>query len=215
MPSQSVTCWIGAVFTSSLVVALAPSAQAAITTYSDRAAFEAVLAAGAYTETQMETPYPNYSGGSSFSYTATTSGLPVPVGIDDLTTGDRNPSTIDFAFGPGIKAFGGYFYNNDLNGNFIGGPFTISLNGGTAIFGETSTSTATFYGFISDADLVDALISVANTDYATAGSVIVGSTLASPVSVPSPLPLFGATAALGWSRRLRRRLVAGRPGWLN
>jgi hypothetical protein len=29
-------------------------------------------------------------------------------------------------------------------------------------------------------------------------------------SVPGPLPLFGAAAALGWSRRLRRRLVARR-----
>ena len=212
MPSQSVACWLGAVFTSSLVVALAPSAQAAITTYSDRAAFEAALAPGAYTETQMENQYPNYSGGSSFSYAATTSGLPVPVGIDDLTTGDRNPSTIDFAFGSGIKAFGGYFYNNDSSGNFIGGPFTISLNGGTAFFSETSTSATTFYGFISDDDLVDALISVANTHYATAGTVIVGTTASAPVAAPGPLPLFGAAAAMGWSRRLRRRLIGGRPG---
>jgi hypothetical protein len=27
-----------------------------------------------------------------------------------------------------------------------------------------------------------------------------------PASVPAPLPLFGASAAYGWSRRLRRRL---------
>jgi len=211
MPSQSAARWLGAVVTSSLVVALAPSAQAAITPYSNRAAFEAALVPGAYTETQMYPNYPNYSGGSGFSYTATTSGLDSPLaGVDDLTTGYRNPSTIDFVFGPGIKAFGGYFYNNDPSGNFIGGPFTISLNGGTAIFSETSTSTTTFYGFISDADLVDASISVANTDYATAGSVIVGTT-SSPV--PGPLPLLGVGAALGWSRRLRCRLVAGRAGF--
>ncbi|MCX5951451.1 MAG: hypothetical protein NT158_09955 [Cyanobacteria bacterium] len=174
---------------------MTPSAQAAITPYSNRAAFEAALVPGAYTETQMYPNYPNYSGGSGFSYTATTSGLDSPlVGVDDLTTGDSNPSTIDIVFGPGIKAFGGYFYNNDPSGSFIGGPFTISLNGGTAIFSETSMSTTTFYGFISDADLVDALISVANTDYATAGSVIVGTT---PSPVPGSLPLLGVRGRLG------------------
>jgi hypothetical protein len=31
-------------------------------------------------------------------------------------------------------------------------------------------------------------------------------TAASPASVPGPLPLFGAGAAFGWSRRLRRRI---------
>lgn len=31
----------------------------------------------------------------------------------------------------------------------------------------------------------------------------------SPSSVPGPLPLFGAAAAFGWSRRLRKRLSAG------
>ncbi|MEB3167830.1 MAG: hypothetical protein VKK97_03770 [Synechococcaceae cyanobacterium] len=29
---------------------------------------------------------------------------------------------------------------------------------------------------------------------------------APPAGVPAPLPLFGAGAAYGWSRRLRRRL---------
>jgi hypothetical protein len=30
-----------------------------------------------------------------------------------------------------------------------------------------------------------------------------------PASVPGPLPLFGAAAAFGWSRRLRRRIKLG------
>lgn len=41
----------------------------------------------------------------------------------------------------------------------------------------------------------------------TAGT-ITSSTLA-PQDVPGPLPLLGAGAAFGWSRRLRRRLKAG------
>jgi len=32
-----------------------------------------------------------------------------------------------------------------------------------------------------------------------------------PVGAPAPLPLLGAGAAFGWSRRLRRRLKGGLP----
>jgi hypothetical protein len=35
--------------------------------------------------------------------------------------------------------------------------------------------------------------------------------LSQPESVPGPLPLFGAWAAFGWSRKIRRRLTASRP----
>ena len=45
---------------SALVVGMAPAAQAAITEYTNKAAFEAALAPGAYTETQMHGKYPNY-----------------------------------------------------------------------------------------------------------------------------------------------------------
>ena len=38
---------------SALVLGMAPAAEAAITALSDRAAFEAVLAPGAYTESRM------------------------------------------------------------------------------------------------------------------------------------------------------------------
>ena len=32
----------------------------------------------------------------------------------------------------------------------------------------------------------------------------------SPASVPAPLPVFGAAAALGWSRQLRKRIVGSK-----
>lgn len=35
---------------------------------------------------------------------------------------------------------------------------------------------------------------------------------AKPVSAPGPLPVLGAAAAFRWSRRLRARVIAGRPG---
>jgi len=46
---------------SALVLGIAPEAEAAITAYSARAAFEAALASWAYTEAQMYSSYPNYA----------------------------------------------------------------------------------------------------------------------------------------------------------
>jgi len=37
--------------------------------------------------------------------------------------------------------------------------------------------------------------------------VIVGPPAAAAAAAPSPLPLFGAAAAFGWSRRLRKRIA--------
>jgi hypothetical protein len=87
---------------------MAPAAQAAITEYTNKAAFEAALAPGAYTETQMYDKYPNYSGGSGFSYTVGATGGRYKAGANDLST-YNSPSTLTFSFGSGIKAFGGYF----------------------------------------------------------------------------------------------------------
>ena len=39
-------------------------------------------------------------------------------------------------------------------------------------------------------------------------NVCVGADPCVPAQVPSPLPLFGAAAAFGWSRRLRKRIAA-------
>ena len=197
----------------SALVGMAPAAQAAITEYFNKAAFEAALAPGAYTETQMSSKYPNYSGGSGFSYTAAATGGPYNIGVNDLSTLSDNPSALTFSFGSGIKAFGGYFYVTNVSGDIVTSPLQISLNSNSFTTTETPTSATTFYGFISDTDLTNATIAtIFVSEYVTAGTVIVGTTASAPVAAPGPLPLFGAAAAFGWSRRLRRRLVGGRPG---
>lgn len=51
-----------------------------------------------------------------------------------------------------------------------------------------------------------------NDRFATATPVqyaVASAPATAPASVPGPLPLFGAAAALGWSRQLRRRLLKG------
>ena len=207
------SCLAAAIGGSALVVGMAPAAEAAITEYTNKAAFEAALAPGAYTETQMYDKYPNYSGGSGFSYTAAATGGSYQVGANDLSTDTSLPSTLTFSFGSGIKAFGGYFYITNPSGDFVSDSLEISLNSNSFATTKTPTSDTTFYGFISDTDLTNAAITK-NVDrlYVTAGTVIVGTTASAPVAAPGPLPLFGAAAAFGWSRRLRRRLVGGRPG---
>ena len=57
----------------------------------------------------------------------------------------------------------------------------------------------TFYGSVYDGA------------YARSGAIFEFDPGADSVGTPSPLPLLGATAAFGWSRRLRRRIQAVRP----
>lgn len=178
----------------------APAAHALVVQYSSKAAFEAALAPGAYTETKMFDNYPNYSGGSGFSYTALASGGRYKIGVNELSSNSRG--YLRFTFGPGIRAFGGYLYPTNSNGTLSAQAFTISLNNDSFVVTKTSSSTTTFHGFISDTDLVNASISLIEP-YPTAGNVIVGTS-----RVPGPLPLLGAGAAFGWSQRLRRRQAA-------
>jgi len=166
----------------------------------------------------MYGPYPNYSGGSGLSYTIAATGGAYPVNgtlnSDLSTSGTYNPptnldgSTLAFSFAPGIRAFGGYFYREDFNSLTIGGSFTIALVDGAGTYStvEDSPNNTTFYGFISDSDFLSASIN-ASTNYAAAGTVIVGSA----AQVPAPLPLMGAATAFGLSRRLRSRIAAARP----
>ncbi len=105
------------------------------------------------------------------------------------------------------------FYVSDYLDNVVVDSLQISLNSNSFTATKTPNSATTFYGFISDMDLSDATLTVNPISrYVTAGTVIVGTTASPPVAAPGPLPLFGAAAAFGWSRRLRRRLVGGRPG---
>lgn len=180
---------------------VSPASHAGIVSFTNRADFEAALKPGAYTEAKMYDTYPNYSG-MGFSYTATAKGGGYSVG-DDLST--SKPGYISFTFEPRITAFGGYFYNTDSNSDLTSDQFSISLNDGDFDVQVSSPDSTSFYGFISDVDFNNALI-LSNL-YPVAGSVIVGS--AAPVIVPGPLPLLGAGAAFGLSRRLRRRRAVG------
>ena len=100
----------------------------------------------------------------------------------------------NYVFGSGIDVFGGQvtgasvFFNNSFDGGqslFLGnvGIFRSELSSYSA------TDSVPYY----------------NRDPDPTPSNTLLFTPVSPASVPGPLPLFGAAAALGWSRRLRRR----------
>jgi len=78
------------------------------------------------------------------------------------------------------------------------GPVFAYALSGTQIFGALQNTS----------DPLDAI----NDTFATSIPVkyaVASAPASAPASVPGPLPLFGAAAALGWSRQLRRRLVNG------
>jgi hypothetical protein len=211
---------ITTVATATFIAAAGP-ASAAITTYTSRAAFEAALASPYYLESNMGGA-PSYSG-NGYSYAVDTNNDPYALG-NDLSTGVAG-GAISFIFGPTIKAFGGYFYNTNYSGDVVSAPIRIQVNDGGAFTYTTPTngpnpdSATSFYGFISDSNLINASVTAIasplnctnNCLYPTVGSVIVGTTGGGSTPAPAPLPLLGAAAAFGASRRLRRRLIAGRP----
>jgi hypothetical protein len=199
----------------------------AITTYTDRAAFLASLAPGYYEEPDMAGVYESYSGGS-FSYEANASDSPFPGPVStDLSTQIPGGPITFLNFSPGIKAFGGYFYNANNDNNVVSSPIQIQLNDGTPFTyttpgdGPNPGSATSFYGFISDSNLISASVTAITSPvsctavtclYPTVGSVIVGTTGAGSTPAPAPAPLLGAAAAFGASRRLRRRLMVRQSG---
>jgi hypothetical protein len=203
-------------------IAAAGPASAAITTYTSRTDFEAALANPFYLESDMSGGASSYSG-NGYSYAVDTNSNPFAIG-NDLSTGVPG-GAITFTFDPVIKAFGGYFYNTDYNEDVVSAPIRIQVNDGGAFTyttpadGPNPGSATSFYGFISDSNLINASITAIASPsncsgdclYPTVGSVIVGTTGGGSTPAPAPVPLLGAAAAFGASRRLRRRLIAGRP----
>jgi hypothetical protein len=135
----------------------------------------------------------NSTGGGQLRYPGITTGPAgnLPLGTTVSSTGSYNTLVTDVVFGasPG---------NWQLNAsNYFGFQFVAA-------------DTQTHYGWgRMDVGAAATTRSIMEIGYeSTAGtSILVGAGSAPPASVPGPLPLFGATAAFGWSRRLRRRTL--------
>jgi len=119
----------------------------------------------------------------------------------DFTISAPSSGTVNFNWNyTSLDTFGPSF---DPFGYLLNGVFTQLTNdsGAAAQSGSASFSLLTGDVFGFRQTTVDSLLGSASTTI---------SNFNAPV-VPGPLPLLGAGAALGWSRRLRYRLRAGLP----
>lgn len=179
-----------------------------VTSYTDRAAFEAALAPGAYVEPTVYADYGSIYKSGDYAYSIYAPKAYNVNGDLSVGRGERSFPQLSFSFVPGIRAFGAYFYNNDEAGVFSSArSFQVSINNSAYAANHTAASDKAFIGFIADGDFVNAAVTAESPDYATVGSVIVGA----PLPVPAPLPLLGTVGAWAWMRRLRRRLTPQRP----
>ena len=133
------------------------------------------------------------------------------ISLTSSNTGSGFPSDTDFTIamqGPGNVVFHWGYTSTDTSA--VADPFGYLLNG---VFHPVTSGTAvTQNGYVTLAvntgDIFGFRQSTTN-DMNGAASTLVSSFNA-PISSPAPLPILGAVAAFGWSRKLRRRIKAAR-----
>ena len=156
----------------------------------------------------------------------------------NLTGAQQNGYTNCGAGNGGINSFDGVICtgNNTLfhntfsisgPGNFVGTAFIFPANSVSGIFTEINGTAQRFsldYTYVSNTPIVSSATfngtTLAGLGFTTTGLIgtwsLTGTSetiqvfLGNPPSaaVPGPLPLLGAGAAFGWSRRLRKRIAA-------
>jgi hypothetical protein len=195
--------------------------HAAITTYTDQAAFlnalnGATIFQDSFSDVGAGSPLSltRTGNGLTVTYTAPVSGLfTIPGEISSFMNVDHLRATL----GSGIFAAGGNFYMTDINGNFQPYPgLTTSANASNGIdpistLSASTNSTSTFFGWISTTPLTVVISTSGGSSPARWNTIdnFIVATAPAPAA-PGPLPLFGALGAMAWSRRLRQRVVAGR-----
>jgi hypothetical protein len=202
----------------SIVLASLP-AQAAVITYTDRAAFLAALSSSStdnYNDLDGVYASPLSRTITGYTYDATSAnGLFVSNvnGSQALSTNNSVPLTLAFTAGA-PTAVGGYFFNTESDFNVLNRVITVTANPGASAQSVVTGSATNFFGWLDDSGTpFTSLViepGVGSPDaYATVDDLVLGQ--AAPASVPGPLPLMGAATAFGFSRRLRSRIAAARP----
>lgn len=203
----------------SIVLASLP-AQAAVITYTDRAAFLAALSSSS-TDNYNDLLNGFYASPLSRTITgytydaAATGGLFTGNVNGSQAFSTNNPVPLTLAFTAGAPtAVGGYFFNTDVNFNVFNRVITVTANPGASAQSVVTGSATNFFGWLDDSGtpftslVIEPGVGSPDT-YATVDDLVLGQ--AGPASVPGPLPLMGAATAFGFSRRLRSRIAAARP----
>lgn len=198
------------------------SLRAAVTEYTDRAAFLAALPAGYFS-----TDFSGLTGGDQGATSLAFSGGSPAV---NLTIASRNAANtgpgdflylselgdVDAALGntttvtdqlwlsaPGLYAIGGDWFLSDFEENYFAGSVNLAFSGSDT-FTVTSVSLAdSFRGYISDAPLTGLLVSAAGGIPATDRWVTVDNLAAA--AVPEPAGAVMAVLGLGVVAGTRRR----------
>jgi hypothetical protein len=202
----------------SIVLASLP-AQAAVITYTDRAAFLAALSSSStdnYNDLTGFYASPLSRTITGYTYdAAATDGLYIGNVNGSQAFSTNNSAPLALAFTAGAPtAVGGYFFNTDINFNVFNRVITVTANPGASAQSVVTGSATNFFGWLDDSgtpftSLVIEPGAGSPTAYATVDDLVLGQ--AAPASVPGPLPLMGAATAFGFSRRLRSRIAAARP----
>lgn len=202
----------------SIVLASLP-AQAAVITYTDRAAFLAALSSSStdnYNDLNGFYASPLSRTITGYTYdAAATDGLYIDNvnGSQTLSTNFSVPLTLAFTAGA-PTAVGGYFFNTDASFNVFNRVITVTANPGASAQSVVTGSATNFFGWLDDSGTPFTSLVIepgvgSPATYATVDDLVLGQ--AGPASVPGPLPLMGAATAFGFSRRLRSRIAAARP----
>ncbi|MEI7951632.1 MAG: hypothetical protein WCH37_02990 [Synechococcaceae cyanobacterium ELA182] len=202
----------------SIVLASLP-AQAAVITYTDRAAFLAALSSSStdnYNDLNGFYASPLSRTITGYTYdAAATDGLYIDNvnGSQTLSTNFSVPLTLAFTAGA-PTAVGGYFFNTDVSFNVFNRVITVTANPGASAQSVVTGSATNFFGWLDDSGTPFTSLVIepgvgSPATYATVDDLVLGQ--AGPASVPGPLPLMGAATAFGFSRRLRSRIAAARP----
>ena len=205
------------VIAGAMAAAASLPAQAAIITYTDRDAFLAALSSSStdnYNDLSGFYASPISRVIAGYAYEAASSGglfVGAVNGSQVLFPNDGDAS-LALAFTSGTpSAVGGYFYNIDWTFSVINGVITVTANPGSSTQATQTGSPTNFFGWLDDSGtpFTSLVITPAAGGFATVDDLILGQ--APPASVPGPLPLLGAAAAFGVSRRLRCRIASARP----
>jgi hypothetical protein len=167
------------------------------------------LQAGAASALSFNFSFSGSGGNNTPNTSATVTGI--VSGLADNTSNQTTGLTFTITSATNTPPLGWPTFSNYVNGNGIdvsGGQvtgadvfFSNTFDGGQSLFLGNQGNLTTALGSISSVDSNSYLNETSNSP---ANSLLF--TPASPASVPGPLPLFGAGAAFGWSRRLRRRI---------
>jgi hypothetical protein len=205
----------------SIVVASLP-AQAAVITYTDRAAFLAALSSSStdnYNDLNGFYASPLSRTIAGYTYdAAATGGLYIGNvnGSQAFSTNNSVPLTLAFTAGA-PTAVGGYFFNTDSSFNVLNRVITVTANPGASAQSVVTGSATNFFGWLDDSGTPFTSLVIGPgvgtpVAYASVDDLVLGQAAPAsvPASVPGPLPLMGAATAFGFSRRLRSRIAAAR-----